>query len=222
MLQWNNLLIDCSTHRGANSSKWHTWSTSTSSRDNWVTRSQKLYISNRCFGILATITRDPGKLESNTLLIDCSSHRDEHSSYWHIWYTSTSSRDNWVTRSQKLYISNRCFGILATITRDPVVLELNTLLIDCSSHRGAHSSYWYIWSTSTSSRDNWVTRSQKLNISNRCFGILSTITRDTGKLESNTLLIDCSTHRDEHSSNRHIWYTSTSSRDNWVTRSQKV
>ena len=161
-------------------------------------------------------------LEWNNLLIDCSSPRGAHSSYWHIWSTSTSSRDNWVTRSQKLYISNRCFGILATITRDPGVLELNTLWIDCSSHRGAHSSHWHIWSTSTSSRDNWVTRSQKLYISNRCFGILSTITRDTGKVESNTPLIDCSSHRDEHSSNRHIWYTSTSSRDNWVTRSQKV
>ena len=162
MLEWNNLLIDCSSHRGAHSSNWYIWSTSTSSRDNWVTRSHKLYISNRCYGILATITRDPGKLESNTLLIDCSSHRGEHSSNWHIWSTSTSSLDYWVTRSQKLYISNRCLGILATITRDPGKLESNTLLIDCSSHRDEHSSHWHIWSTSTTSRDNWVIRSKKV------------------------------------------------------------
>ena len=157
MLEWNNLLIDCSSHRGAHSSYWHIWSTSTSSRDNWVTRSQKLYISNRCFG-----TRDPGFLELNTLLIDCSSHRDDHSGNWNIWSTSTSSRDTWVTRSQELYISNRCFGILATITRDSGMLKWNNLLIDCSSHRGAHSSNWHIWSTSASSRDNWVSRSQKV------------------------------------------------------------
>ena len=162
MLEWNNLLIDCSSHGGAHSSNWHIWSFSTSSRDNWVTRSQKLYISNLCFGILATKTRDTGKLESNTLLIDCSSHREEHSRDWHIWFTSTSSRDNWVTRSQKVYISNLCFGILATKTRDPGKLESNTLLIDCSSHREEHSRDWHIWFTSTSSRDNWVTRSQKV------------------------------------------------------------
>ena len=162
MLEWNNLLIDWSSQRGAHSSYWHIWSTSTSSRDSCVTRSQKLYISNRCFGTLATITRGSGKLESNTLLIDCSTHRDEHSSNRHIWYTSTSSRDNWVTRSHELYISNRCFGILATITRDPGMLKWTNLLIDCSSHRGAHSSNWHIWSTSASSRDNWVSRSQKV------------------------------------------------------------
>ena len=161
-------------------------------------------------------------LEWNNLLIDCSSPRGAHSSYWHIWYTSTSSRDNWVTRSQKVKISNLCFVILATITRDPGLLQWNNLLIDCSTHRGANSSNWHIWSTSTSSRENWVTRSQKLYISNRCFGILATITRDPGKLESNTLLIDCSSHRDEHSSYWHIWYTSTSSRCFWVTRSKKV
>ena len=161
MLEWNNLLIDCSSHRDEHTSNWHIWYTSTSSRNNRVTRSQEVYISNRCFRILATLTRDPGKLETNILLIHCSSHRDEHSSNWHIWDTSSSSRDNRVTRSQKVYISNRCFRILATITRDPGKLEWNTLLIDCSSHRGAHSSNWYIWYTSTSSRDNWVTRSQR-------------------------------------------------------------
>ena len=222
MLEWNNLLIDCSSHRGAHSSNWHIWYTSTSSRSNWVTKSQKVNISNRCFRILATITRDPGNLEWNTLLINCSSHRDEHSTNWHIWYTSTSSRGNRVTRSQKVLISNRCFVILATITRDPGMLEWNNLLIDCSSHRGAHSSNWHIWFTSTSSRSNWVTKSQKVNISNRCFRILATITRDPGNLEWNTLLINCSSHRDEHSTNWHIWYTSTSSRGNRVTRSQKV
>ena len=36
-------------------------------------------------------------------------------------------------------ISNRFFD-LATLTRDPGSLESNSLLIDCSSHRGAHSS----------------------------------------------------------------------------------
>ena len=37
-------------------------------------------------------------------------------------------------------ISKRCNAILATITRDPGSLESNSLLIDCSSHLGAHSS----------------------------------------------------------------------------------
>ena len=162
MLEWNNLLIDCSSHRDEHTSNWHIWYTSTSSRNNRVTRSQEVYISNRCFRILATITRDPGKLETNILLIHCSSHRDEHSSNWHIWYTSSSSRDNRVTRSQKVYISNRCFRILATITRDPGKLEWNTLLIDCSSHRDEHSSNWHIWYTSISSRNNRVTRSKRV------------------------------------------------------------
>ena len=162
MLEWNNLLIDCSSHRDEHSSNWNIWYTSTSSRDNRVTRSQKVYISNRCFRILATITRDPCKLRWNTLLINYSSHRYEHSSNWHIWYTSTSSRDNRVTRSQKVYISNLCFRILAAITRDPDKLEWNTLLIDCSSHRDEHSSNWHIWYTSTSSRNNRVTRSKRV------------------------------------------------------------
>ena len=160
MLEWNNLLIDCSSHRGAHSCNWHIWSTSTKSRDNWATTSKMVLISNLCFVILATITRDPGMLEWNNLLIDCSSHRGAHSCNWHIWSTSTSSRDNRVTRSQKVLISNRYFVILATITRDPGMLEWNNLLIDCSSHRGAHSRNRHIWSISTSSRDNWATRSK--------------------------------------------------------------
>ena len=221
-LGWNTLLIDCFSHRDEHSNHWHIWYTSSSSRDKRVTRSQKVYISNRWFRILATITRDPGKLETNTLLIHCSSHRAEHSSNWHIWYTSSSSRDNRVTRSLKVYISNLCLRILAAITRDPDKLEWNTLLIDCSSHRAEHSSNWHIWYTSSSSRDNRVTRSQKVYISNLCLRILAAITRDPDKLEWNNLLIDCSSHRDEHSSNSHIWYTSTSSRNNRVTRSKRV
>ena len=221
-LETNTLLIHCSSYRAEHSTNWHIWNTSSSSRDNRVTRSQKVYISNLCFRILAAITRDPDKLEWNTLLIDCSSHRDEHSSNWHIWYTSSSSRDNRVTRSQKVYISNRFFRILETIARDPGKLETNTLLIHCSSNRAEHSSNWHIWYTSSSSRDNRVTRSQKVYISNLCFWILAAITRDLDKLEWNTLLIDCSSHRDEHSSNWHIWYISTSSRNNRVTRSKRV
>ena len=150
---------------------------------------------NRCFAILATITRGPGMLEWNKILTDCSSYRGVHSSNWHIWSTSTSSRDNWVTMFQRVWISNRCFAILATITRGPGMLEWNNILTDCSSHRGAHSSNLDIWSTSTSSRDNWVTMFKRVWISNWCFAILATITRNPGMLEWNNPLTVCSSHR---------------------------
>ena len=155
MLEWNTLLTDCSSQWDAHSSNWLIWSASNSSRDNWGKEFQRGYVSYTCFIILATITRDPGMLEWNTLLTDCSSQWDAHSSNWLIWSASNSSRDNWGKEFQRGYVSYTCFLILATITRDPGMLEWNTQLIDCSSQWCAHSSNWYIWSNSNGSSDNW-------------------------------------------------------------------
>ena len=72
-------------------------------------------------------------LEWNTLLLECSSQRGEHLCNWHIWSISNGSQDNSSTRSQRVSIPRHLFVISATITRDPCMLEWNTLLIDCSS-----------------------------------------------------------------------------------------
>ena len=95
------------------------------------------------------------------------------------------------------------------------MLEWNTLLADCSSPWGAHSSNWHIWSTSNGSRDNWGKVLQRGLVSYTCFLILANVTRSLGMLEWNTQLIDCSSQWGEHSSNSHIWSTSNGSRDNW-------
>ena len=102
----------------------------------------------------ATITWDPGDLQRNTLLIDCSSHRGAHFSHWHICSISNGSRDNSSTLSLQVSITRLPFFTSATITWDPGDLQRNTLLIDCSSHRGAHFSHWHICSISNGSRDN--------------------------------------------------------------------
>ena len=139
-LQWNTLLIDCSSHRGAHFSYWHICSISNGSRDNSSTSSQRVSITRQQFITSATITWDPGELQWNTLLIDCSSHRGAHFVHWHICSISNGSRDNSSTRSQRVSITRQPFITSATITWDPGDLQWNTLLIDCSSRRGAHFS----------------------------------------------------------------------------------
>ena len=121
------------------------------------------------FFVSATITRDLEMLEWNTLLIDCSSQRGEHLCYWNIWSISNGSQDNSSTRSQRVSIPRHLFVISATITRDPCMLEWNTLLIDCSSQRGEHLCYWNIWSISNGSQDNSSTRSQRVSIPRHLF-----------------------------------------------------
>ena len=164
MLEWNTLLIDCSSHRGAHFSHWHICSISNGSRDNSSTRSQRVSITREPFVTSAAIIWNSGDLQWYTLWIDCSSHRGAHYSHWHICSISNGSRDNSSTRSQGVSITRQSFVSLATITWNPGVLEWNTLLIDCSSHRGAHFSHWHICSISNGSRDNSSTRSQRLSI----------------------------------------------------------
>ena len=154
MLGWNTQLIECSSQWGEHSSNSHIWSTYNGSRDNWGIVFQRGYVSYTCFPILANITRDPGRLEWNTQLIDCSSQWGEHSSNSHTWSTSNGSRDNWGIVFQRSYVSNTCFLILANITRDPAMLEWNTQLIECSSQWVAHSNNSHIWSISNGSRDS--------------------------------------------------------------------
>ena len=154
MLEWNTLLTECSSQWGAHSSNWPIWSTSNGSWDNWGKEFQRGLVSYTCFLILATITRDPGMLEWNTLLTECSSQWGAHSSNWHIWSTSNGSRDNLGKVHQWGLVSYTSYIILATITRDPGMLEWNTLSTECSSQWGAHSSHWHICSTSNGSRDN--------------------------------------------------------------------
>ena len=133
MLEWNTLLIDCSSQQGEHYWNWLIWSISNGSRNNSSTRSQRVSIPRSFFVVSATIARDPGRLEWNTQLIDCSSQRCEHFWNWHIWSISNGSRNNSSTSSQRVSIPRHPFVISATITRDPGMLKWNTPLIDCSS-----------------------------------------------------------------------------------------
>ena len=198
MLEWNTLLIDCSSQRGEHFRNWHIRSISNDSRNNSKYKVPAGFHSSTSFFISATITRDPGMLEWNTLLIDCFSQRGEHFWNWHIWSISNGSRNYSSTRSQWVSIPRHLFVIRATITRDPDMLEWNTLLLDCSSQRGEHFWNWHIWSISNGSRNNSSTRTQRVSIPRHLFVISATITRDPGMLEWNTLLIDCSSQRGEH------------------------
>ena len=134
VLQWNTLLIDCPSHRGAYFSHSYICSISKGSRDNSSTSSLRVSITRQPFITSATITWDPGDLQWNTLWIDCSSRRGAHFSHWHICSISNGSRDNSSTRSQGVSITRKHFITSAAITWDPGELQWYTLLIDCSSH----------------------------------------------------------------------------------------
>ena len=203
-LQRNTLLIDCSSHRGAHFSHWHICSISNGSRDNSSTRFLRVSITRHHFVTSPTITWDPGDLQRNTLLIDCSSHRGAHFIHWHICYISDGSRDNSSKRFQRVSITRHQFVTSHTITWDAGVLQWNTLLIDCSSHRVALFSHWHICSISNGSRDNSSTMYQRVSITRHQFVASPTINWDPGNLQWNTLLIDCSSHRGAHFSNWHI------------------
>ena len=123
----------------------------------------ELTITQQPFVTSATITWAPGELQWNTLLKDCSSHRGALLCHYHICSLSTGSRDNSSTRSQRVFITRQPFVTSATITWYPGELQWNTLLIDCSSHRGAHFSHWDMCSISNGSRDNSSTRSHRVN-----------------------------------------------------------
>ena len=128
------------------------------SRDNSSTKSRRICITRQPFVTSATITWDPSDLQWNTLLIDCSSHRVAHWSHWHICSISKGSRDNSSTKSRRICITRQPFVTSATITWDPSDLQWNTLLIDCSSHRGAHFSHWLMCFISNGSLVNSSTR----------------------------------------------------------------
>ena len=100
----------------------------------------------------------------NTLLIDCSSHRGAHFSHWLMCSISNGYRDNPSSRFQRVSITRHQFVTSPTITWDPGDLQWNTLLIDCSSHRGAHFSHWDFCSISDGSRDNPSSRFQRVSI----------------------------------------------------------
>ena len=213
-LQWNTLLIDCSSHPGAHFSNWDFCSISNGSRDNPSSRFQRVSITRHQFVTSPTITsRDPGDLQWNTLLIDCSSHRGAHFCHWYICTISKGSRDNSSTRFQRVSITRQKIVTSPTITWDPGDLQWNTLLIDCCSHRGAHFSHWLMCSISNGSRDNSSTRFQRVSITRQKFVTSPTITWDPGDLQWNTLLIDCSSHRGAHFSNWDLCSISNGSRD---------
>ena len=169
----------------------------------------------------ATLSWNSGDLQWKTLLIDCSSHLGAHFIHSHICSISNGSRDNSSTRSQRVSITRQPFITSATITWDPGDLQWNTLLIDCSSRRGAHFSYWYICPISNGSRDNSSTRSQGVSITRQPFVTSATICWNSGDLRWYTLLIDCSSHRGSHFINSHICSISNGSRDNSSTRAQR-
>ena len=164
MLEWNTLLIDCSSQRGEHFRNWNIRSISNGSRNNSSTRSQWVSIPRHLLVISATITRDPGMLEWKTLLIDCSSQWGEHFRNWHIRSISNGSRNNSSKRSQRVSIPRHLSVISATITRDAGMLEWNTLLLDCSSQRGEHFRNWHIRSISNGSRNYSSTRFQRVSI----------------------------------------------------------
>ena len=222
MLKWNTLLIDCSAHWGDNLCNWHIWCISNGSRNNSSTRSQRVSIQRHLFVASSTITRDPGMLEWNILLIDCSSQLGEHICNWHMRSISNGSRDNSSTMSQRVSIPRHLFVASATITRDTGKLEWNTLLINCSSQWGEHFCNWHIWSISNGSRDNSSTRSERGSIPRHLFVASATKTRDPGMLKWKTLLIDCSSHWGDNLCNWHIWSISNGSRNNSTTRSLRV
>ena len=192
MQEWNILLIDCSSQWGEHICNWHMRSISNGSRDISSTSSEHVSIPRHLFVASATITRDPGMLKWKTLLIDCSSHWGDNLCNWHIWSISNGSQNNSSTRSQRVSIQRQIFVASATITRDPGMLEWNILLIDCSSQWGEHICNWHIWSISNGSRNNSSTRSLRVSIPRNLCVASATIARDPGKLEWNTLLIDCS------------------------------
>ena len=194
MLKWKTLLIDCSSHWGDNLCNWHIWSISNGSRNNSSTRSQQVSIPRHLFVASVTIIRDPGMLEWNILLIDCSSQWGEHICNWHIRSISNGSRDNSSTRSQGVSIPRHLFVASATKTRDPGMLKWKTLLIECSSQWGEHICNWHMRSNSNGSRNNSSTGSQQVSIPRHLFVASATITRDPGILKWNILLIDCSSH----------------------------
>ena len=123
-------------------------------RDNSSTRSQGVSITRQPFVTSATITWNSGDLQWYTLLIDCSSHRGAHFKIWNFCSISNGSRDKSSTRSEGVSITRLPFVTSATITWNPGYLQWYTLLIDCSSHRGAHFSHSHICSISNGSRDN--------------------------------------------------------------------
>ena len=217
-LQWNTLLIDCSSHRSAHYSHCFMCFTSNGSRDNSSTRFRRVSITRQPFVTSASITWDPGELQWDTLLIECSSHRGAHWSHWHICSISNGSRDNSSTRFQRVSITRQKFVTSPTITWDPGDLQWNTLLIDCSSHRGAHFSNWDFCSISNGSRDKSSTRFRRVSITRQPFVTSATITWDPSNLQWNTLLIECSSHRGEHWSHWHIRFISNGSRDYSSTR----
>ena len=221
-LEWNTLSIDCSTQWGEHFCNWIIWSIFNGSRNNSSTRSLRISIPRHLCVASATITRDPGKLEWDTLLIDCSSQWGEDICNWHMRSISNGSRDNSSTSSERVSIPRHLFVASATKTRDPGMLKWNPLLIDCSSHWGDNLCNWHIWSISNGSRNNSSTRSQLVSIPRHLFVASATITRDPGKLEWNTLLIDCSSQWGEHFCNWIIWSISNCSRNNSSTRSLRI
>ena len=187
-------------------------------RDNSSTRSQHVSITRQPLVTSANLTWDPGDLQWNTLLIDCSFHRSAHFSHWLICSISNGSRENSRTRFQRVFITRHKFVTSASKTWDPGDLQWNTPLIDCSFHRSAHFSHWNICTISNCFRDNSSTRFRRVSITRQPFVASATITWDPGHLQWNTLIIGCSSHRCAHFSHWHICSTTNDSRDNSSTR----
>ena len=196
-------------------------SISNGSRDNSSRRSQRISITGQPFITSSAITWYPGELQWNTLIIDSSSHRGAHFSHWDMSSISNGSRDNSSRRSQRISITGQPFITSSSITWYPGELQWNTLLIDSSSHRGAHFSHWDICSITNGSRDNSSTRAQRISITGQPFITSAAITWYPGELQWNTLLIDSSSHRGAHFSHWDMCSISNGSRDNSSTRSQR-
>ena len=80
------------------------------------------FYSATAFGISATITQDPGILQWNTLSIDCSSH-EAPNLVIEIFDLSLIVLGIIQIQGSRGFHSSTAFGISATITQDPGILQ---------------------------------------------------------------------------------------------------
>ena len=152
MLEWNTLLIDCSSQRGEHPRNWHIRSISNGSRNNSSTRSQRVSIPRHLFVISATITRDPGMLEWNTLLIDCFSQRGEHLCNWHIPDLSLMVLKIIQVKVPAGFNSSTSYCHISNNNSRSMHVRVKHSINRLFLSRGEHFRNWHIWSISNGSR----------------------------------------------------------------------
>ena len=220
-IQWNTLLIDSSSHRCAHFSHWDMCSISNGSRDNSSTRSHRVYHHSLAICYISHYnlrTRRVTVKHSINRLFLSSRRTFQPLRYvfylkWFSWYFKY--------KVPAVSITRQPFVTSATITWYPGELQWNTLLIDSSSHRGAHFCHWDMCSILNGSRDISSTRSQRIKHHTTAICYISHYNLRSRRVTVNTLLIDCSSHRGAHFSHWDMCSISNGSRNISSTRSQR-